>query len=139
MCDAGTDSRQGFAELMQMHKFRLAAQSAPGGVISVLLAAFCIHTCCLQMAVFVFANPDAFPGRRQYEAINASQFCFIFYRCAIQFVGKTITLAKSENAGLTIAYIAQVGGFGACTCIAYKPGAAAGAEASGYQLVSVLM
>jgi len=112
------DGGEGGSEVEHVFVLGLVANFTPPGVIAGLLAALGVASGGLEMAVGEGADPDAFPGGRDDEGLDAGEGLLVFSVTGTEgsvvggAVGETGAGSMARDAGAGVVYVTQAGGAG---------------------------
>jgi hypothetical protein len=122
LVDALADGGEGGSEVEHVLVLGLVASLAPVGVIAGLLAAAGVATGGLQVAVGEGADPDAFPGGRDDEGLDAGEGVLVFRVTDTEgfvvggAVGEAGAGAVAGDAGARVVDVAKAGGARGVEC-----------------------
>src|SRR6185312_1711557 len=105
---------------MKAIKLCMIPKRIPQRMIAILFSVFDIVSCCLQVSVFFFANPNSFPCRRDYQMLYSQKLFIIFDQFVIEIIFKAIALSSSLYTRIFIAYINKIGCYGGFLFVFYN-------------------
>jgi hypothetical protein len=108
LLDLIADQRQRLAKFYQPVEFGLFSDLSEPRMVAILLPAFGVDTGGLQMALWIFTDPNVSVRRRYSQLANAIKRSFISERLPVRFaIGKSLSRASPRDARERAVYIVE--------------------------------